>query len=1202
MTLICQAAQGAKVNEQQALQKAQLFMPGKQFVTPTNRHRSNNAPQRDGDQPYYVFNVEQQGGFVIVSGDDRTETILGYSTSGTFDPDNIPDNMRWWLDEYARQLKAIDNHQATPAPKRAAVNTKPAIEPLIKTVWNQYNPYDLLTPTYKTNTGLDAHYPTGCVATAIAQVMYYWQWPKECPAIPAYTTSTLQLQLDELPPTTFKWDLMKLDYDFRGEVNDSALAVAELMRYVGQSMTMDYMKNNSGSNVSTTKLIETFNYSRNLHYIDRVDYTITEWENIVYQELDAGRPLLYEGASLQIGHEFICDGYDGNGLFHLNWGWGGDYNGYFVLSLANHKEEGIEAGEATGGYSSGQSAIIGMVPPTVDVPDEPEEFFVSGYYNSFPETTYSRTSPDEDFKNVSIKHSLLSVYYNYTPTTTNPIEAGWALLKDGKILKVIATTDIIIDNRELLPFSIRYYAIPSIVNFGAGLPDGSYQLVQVWRPHDSNDWTIIYDMLASIDTEIVGNELNVRFTSHNGYTIDDVTFSGEMAAGTENMATVTLTNTGNQKWQEFIFWLKTGSEWKEIGLGDAHAEPGKTGFANIKFSVETPGNYEAKITTVSKKDLWQSTITIHELKQTIVNDVRYGVNPGTNEAKVLGFAPNNYPTDLEIPSTISYDGKEYPVTRIGNGAFTSPRLRNAIIPDGIIAIGNDAFRDCNTLKTVKLPSTLREVGRFAFANCPKLTTIVCEMQNPHYITSDVFQVWSESKNEYMNTSAELYVPEGTKDVYQQTRGWNLFQSIYEGDLREETIDNLTYLYATCKDYVDIVKADVEAFNDKDLVIPASVIIDGKTYKVRKIEDNVFLSVSITSLTIEPGLEEIGNGNFRSFDQLKEVVIPEGVKIIGADAFKYGSKLERLYLPSTLEQLGDGSFYSCRKLKAVICSRIEPCLISGDVFHTTTATLYVPEGSKESYKKAQGWNNFPMTYEGEPREQSIDNITYSFATGEDFADITKADIDSLNNKDLVIPGNLNIDGKNYKVRKIADSVFREAKIKSLTIEPGLEEIGDGAFHTCSSVEKVILPEGIKTIGSGAFCFCYDLEELRLPSTLENLGEKAFYNSMHIKVVVSAMQQPCPMTADVFQSKIEGDFIFTTALLYVPLGAKEVYQQAEGWKLFQVINTYETDISKLLLEGQKIQRIYTLSGNLTEHLQKGLNIVVMDDGTTKKVVVR
>ena len=757
----------------------------------------------------------------------------------------------------------------------------------------------------------------------------------------------------------------------------------------------------------------------------------------------------------------------------------------------------------------------------------------------------------------------------------------------------------------------------------------------------------------------------------------------------------------------------------------------------------------------------------------------YYLNPGTNEVKVIGTSPGNNLKDLEIPATISFEGYDYPVTRIANNAFKGNNIYKVVIHEGINIIGAEAFRGCTFLKEVRLPSTLKEVGKNAFSYCYRLKTVVCTMQNPCSISPNVFEVRSETENSKVFTSAELFVPKGTKEVYQRTEGWMQFQTIFEGEVKDKSIDNVMYRCVTGENFADIVDADVSALKNKDLIIPSSVIVDGKAYKIRKIENNVFGYVEITSLTIEPGLEEIGEKNFYTFPRVKEVVIPEGVKIIGNESFYSSYGLEKLCLPSTLEYLGEKTFYSCNRIKSIISAMQKPCPISNEMWNNvfSSATLYVPIGSKESYLKAEGWNQFTVIYEGDLREKPIDDITYRYITGEDFADIVKADKNTLNDKDLVIPCIVSIDDKYYKLRKIEKSVFAGAKIKSLTIEQGLEEIGENAFSSCTNLEKVTIPEGVKVIGSNAFydcsgikvvisgmkqpcpitpdvfqkrevydgetlkvfttatlyvpegskeayqqaegwnqfqsifegevkefaigdltyryatgedfvdivkadldalngkdliipanivkngktlrvrkiadnafrqgkmksltieqgleeigqlafdqCIlkeivipegvqsvngwafqgCYKLKTVSLPSTLKNLGPAVFYNCDELKNVFCAIQQPFPINPNVFQKFIRVDnewvHVFTTATLYVPEGTEEVYRQTEGWNQFKIITANETGISKPLLDSQRHLRIYTSSGKRTECLQKGLNIVVMDDGTAKKVLVR
>lgn len=1222
--LVSLTAHGTKVTEQQALQKAQQFMPGKQFAT-TNMRRANMTGLPNGDQPYYIFNAKQQGGFVIVSSDDRTEAILGYSTQGTFDPDNMPDNLRWWLEEYASQLKTIDSHQMTPAPRRAAVDTKPAIKPLIKTQWGQGGPYHSMTPTSNSSNG-SYHYSTGCVATALAQVMNYWQWPKDCPAIPAYTTLTQHLQFDELPATTFKWDLMKEKYDY-SESSDSALAVAELMRYVGQAMNMDYgSEGGSASHIAVSVMINKLGYSCNMKPVYRNDFTATEWDNLIYQELAASRPVLYSGNSEKGGHQFICDGYDGNGLYHINWGWDGSCDGYFVLSLSNPYEEGIGADEGRGYYDSSQEAHIGTQPATADETEIPSFRMSTG---KLSDATYSRLSSDSDFKSVSTKGSWLHARYFYVPITTYPIELAWAIWKEGEIIKVSDTIkEVVIDNRDT-PNTSKTYQGPEAIDFGAGLTDGHYRLMLVWRPQGETDWNTV-PVKSAIHAEIAGNTLNVRgsnvspfypFAKDATYTVEKVTFSGEMAEGTQNRVSVILTNTCDEPQPRVFFWMNVNDEWQRLGRAVGSVDPGETGRVNIDFVQEIPGDHDVKITSDANGNnvMWQSTITIIEYLKKALDEVVYYMNPVTKEAKVFGSSTKEL-SNIVIPSNVEFGDYEYPVTRICRNAFSNCiQLKSVFISEGVKSIEEEAFYCCFKLEELSLPSTLENLAEKAFYRCG-LNTIISKMQDPCHITSNVFQKFGNINGKLVDvfSTATLYIPIGAKEAYLQAEGWNQFPEIYEGEPRENAVGDITFRYVTGEDFADIVKADLDALNGKDLVIPSTILINGKNYHVKKIEDNVFYGAKIKSLTIEPGLEEIGTLAFNQCKSLENVVIPEGVKVIDSKAFHYCSNIEKLHLPSTLVYLGEKAFYGCKGIKVIISRMQHPCSITTDVFQYveyidnapeykfTTASLFVPESSKDVYRQAEGWNQFQSILEGEMREFTINELTYRYATGEDFADVVKTGFDSFKNKDLVIPAFIKDNDKTLRVRKIEEEAFKMVLIKSLTIEPGLEEIGKSAFYLCN-LTAVVIPEGVKTINEWAFQNCYYLETVTLPSTLENLSKYAFFNCMRLKTVTNMSKQPFPISPTVFQYSTEVDgkstYVFTTATLHVPEGTQELYRQAEGWNQFQTIATFGTGICKpTLSDEQSIQRIYSPCGDQTEHLQKGLNIVIMDDGTTKKVLVR
>lgn len=285
---------------------------------------------------YYVFNVGEQDGYVIVSGDDFTDAILGYADSGSFDENNLPTNMKAWLSGYERQMKWIDANMdsvsidsAANSPQKMPTKTKHPIAPLVQTKWNQDAPFNSLCPTYN---GQKSY--TGCVATSMAQVMYYNKWPKNASvSIPAYATSTRHINVDALNGTgLFDWDDMKLSYNGTEE-GASATAVATLMQYCGASIEMDYYLDDAGESGAVSANVATalrnyYNYASSVRYLSSSDYSMDGWLNLIYNELDNKRPVIYAGAAYAGGaHSFVCDGYDDEDYFHINWGWGGVSDG-----------------------------------------------------------------------------------------------------------------------------------------------------------------------------------------------------------------------------------------------------------------------------------------------------------------------------------------------------------------------------------------------------------------------------------------------------------------------------------------------------------------------------------------------------------------------------------------------------------------------------------------------------------------------------------------------------------------------------------------------------------------------------------------------------------------------------------------------------------------------------------------------------------
>ena len=367
-------AYAENITAEQALQLAQTFVSGQNNV-PGGRHNSPGmTPQLTQEKQVsglYVFNVADNGGFVIVSSDDRTAPILGFGESGHIDPDNMPSNMRAWLQGYADQIAWLQKQEAQgllvkqngqrKAPRRVGTHSTEAIEPLVTCHWNQRDPYNNQCPDY--SEGKKA--VTGCVATAMAQVMYYHKWPQNATtAIPTYTTGSYQINMPELPATTFDWANM-IDVYEDPYTDDQATAVATLMLYCGQSVKMDYGPSSGASSPRVAKALKNnFDYNQaTTKCVSRSYYSAAKWADMLYYELQNARPIIYSGQSSGGGHEFVCDGYkyvNDMDYFHINWGWGGTSDEYYLLSTLNPYDQGIGGSSTRDGFHYGQDAIIGI--------------------------------------------------------------------------------------------------------------------------------------------------------------------------------------------------------------------------------------------------------------------------------------------------------------------------------------------------------------------------------------------------------------------------------------------------------------------------------------------------------------------------------------------------------------------------------------------------------------------------------------------------------------------------------------------------------------------------------------------------------------------------------------------------------------------------------------------------------------------------
>lgn len=342
--------------------------------------KSKRVKSVSGEVPaYYVFPNGEGKGFTVVSGDDRLPEVVGYSDKGTYDEENLPSNYVGFMKAYEEMVGQLDNGDSRASASiaeakalRSSGYQQPTVAPLLGSIqWNQIIPYNKMCPMYNSTD----RSVTGCVATAMAQVMMYYQYPKTLQTdIPAYVSRTNHLSIPQINKgESYDWDNMLPQYASDEPLNYTdaqAAAVAKLLYHCGVACEMDYGPS-SGANVTPAILSTYFGYDSDLMQdLNRDVFTLAEWSQIMDKELTAKRPILYSGQSSDGGHEFVCDGTDGNGLYHINWGWGGYQDGYFDVTILNPDKGGAGSGNAPDGYNQNCSMIVGIAPDNGKV-DEP---------------------------------------------------------------------------------------------------------------------------------------------------------------------------------------------------------------------------------------------------------------------------------------------------------------------------------------------------------------------------------------------------------------------------------------------------------------------------------------------------------------------------------------------------------------------------------------------------------------------------------------------------------------------------------------------------------------------------------------------------------------------------------------------------------------------------------------------------------------
>ena len=754
--------QAKRITQWQAQQQAYSFW-GKQMPQKA-KAKSRAATTASRSDAYYVFNNDA-GGFVIIAGDDAVTPVLGYTSTGSFDAENLPDGLKDLLKSYERQIAALgDNYVANQTATRAAFTG----EKLLKTAeWNQGNPFNKYTPH---------NYVTGCVATAGAIVMKHHGYPAKGIGSHSYTWNGKTLSANfEL---TYDWASMPAKYD---GTNDAAFdGVAILMADLGVAVEMQYSKSGSGAYIGNmiSALQKYFGYSK-LTYLASVDDMEAEaWNAKLRGEIDANRPILYSASDASAGgHSFIIDGYKDES-FSVNWGWGGYCNGFYQIGALNPESAGKPTGDK---YNIGQTAVIGLQPS-----DGKEKVSSLGFLKYDGLMQVLNMNITDVKKGQKFNVYSLPIANNGDHAFTGEVVVALMNAK-GEIRKIVCTD-------TFNEFKVGSY-YPSYTFYSKSTVDaepGDYLAIMA-KENGSEEYIELYDpsyermrlpatgyepLTYEVKT-ILGEGASYKPAGAGWY---NPTYKGKPILGTTHYYHLNI-ETGIAKY----FVDLDGNTVENVKLGEEKANSFFGTKPVYTLEVKTYRNYQEKDTTINLMGAGM-------LKQALANGNpdyyvyrNIKVNGEIDKRDFDELASHKFKSiDLSGAKIVAYN--YFDADMVPKYAFDSnTSLESFKMPAGVKELGFNAFR-LTKLKEIDLPETIEEFGRNTFWGCSSLANVyIRHKEAPYWISWCVFA----NKGDVTRT---LHLYPGSKakyEAYQYTKNWiKYFDNVVE-DLEPTGIHSVT---------------------------------------------------------------------------------------------------------------------------------------------------------------------------------------------------------------------------------------------------------------------------------------------------------------------------------------------------------------------------------------------------------------------------
>lgn len=664
-------AEAVYLTPEQSLSRAETFSSVRRL--PGNaRFALAHTEKAVGESFLYVFN-KGENGFIVTSADDRMPALLGYSDNGAFNLSDVSPEFQWWLSQYAAQAEAALKSDKVKISVANAVKTaKSNIGEMLTTRWDQDSPYNLDCPSDK-----NGQCVTGCVATAMAQVIKYHGYPVNGKGRASYTWQGKTLSYD-YSNANFDYHNMLDEYPRNADTSTRGQkdAVANLMYACGVGVKMQYTSRESGASDIHIPyaLKEYFDYDKDIQYLQRDYFTAEDWADIVYAELEAGRPVIYGGQSNNGGHEFVCDGYE-DGYFHINWGWSGYCNGWFLLSALNPEGQGIGGGD--GGFNYYQSIICGVQPnagnPGISYPLYASGGLEAGRVGNF----YGKQAVTVGISNGGI--------WNYSPEVINTSFYLKAVSASGDEYFSSNGYDVSFqaaDDRGMSGYTSFYCYIPAV-------PEGEYKAYVMYMGPQGKRMPLWIPLTGATYLNMtVDAEGNVSFTNADpeekaSIVVTEFSPLSSVVSGEETSFKISLRNTGNVTYSGLVS-LQTYNKGTEDCLQSIGIEisvvAGQSLSGTIDYTYDLPdGEYEVRFFDMYEEpcsDAFTLVIGNQEIAPSSISldIVEKTLSEGESFMLTATVAPEN-----AIDKTVTWTSSDVSVATVAGGVVSAIASGTAII-------------------------------------------------------------------------------------------------------------------------------------------------------------------------------------------------------------------------------------------------------------------------------------------------------------------------------------------------------------------------------------------------------------------------------------------------------------------------------------------------------------------------------------------